>query len=93
MPEAETPSAEHVRVDVAPDAEEVGIEVNGEAPLSGSEYVPRVYIDVGNGGSQISLTLTPDAVQALRDDLGDALNEARAEVQKWSEGDGKGDRR
>jgi hypothetical protein len=92
MVEDETPSAEHVGVDVAPDEEAVGIEVNGEAPLSGSEYVPRVYIDVGDSGSRISLTLTPAAVRGLRDDLADGLDEAQAEAEKWS-GDTQGQHR
>jgi hypothetical protein len=86
--EDDVPSAEYVGVDVAPDADSVAIETTGEALLVDGYDQARVCVRIGGPESSISLTLAPADARALRDDLDAAIDEARAEVEKWSGRDG-----
>lgn len=86
--EDDVPSAEYVGVDVAPDADSVAIETTGEALLVDGYDQARVCVRIGGPESSISLTLAPADARALRDDLDAAIDEARAEVKKWSGRDG-----
>lgn len=86
--EENTPSAEYVSVDVAPDADSVAIETSGEALLVDGCEQARVCVRIGGPESTISLTLAPADARELRDDLDAAIDEARDEVEKWSGQDG-----
>jgi hypothetical protein len=85
--EDDAPSAEYVGVDVAPDADSVAIETTGEALLVDGYDQARVCVRIGGPESEISLTLSPADARGLRDDLSAAIDEARAEVEKWAERD------
>ena len=85
--EDDAPSAEYVGVDVAPDADSVAIETAGEALLVDGYDQARVCVRIGGPESTISITLAPADARALRDDLNDAIDEARSEVEKWVERD------
>ena len=85
--EDDIPSAEYVGVDVAPDADSVAIETAGEALLVDGHNQARVCVRIGGPESTISLTLAPADAREFRDDLNDAIDEARSEVEKWAKRD------
>ncbi|MUW13263.1 hypothetical protein GJ633_00330 [Halorubrum sp. CBA1125] len=84
----ERPAAEHVSVNFGQPTTTTPIQVDGESLLSEGYYQAKVCVRIGDQDSMISVTLSPADARALRDDLDDAVDEARAEVERWLNRDG-----
>lgn len=76
MNHTENPTAEHAHVELANDTDCVAIEARGESAVYDGVHSPRVYLDIGDLDTSISLTLTPAEARNLQEKLTDAINQA-----------------
>lgn len=85
--EDDRPVAEQINVKLGQNTDTIPIDVDGEALLIDGYYQAKVCIQIGSENSTISVTLSPAETRALRDELDDAVDEARDEVEKWLDRD------
>lgn len=66
---------------------EVPLEAAGDALWDGDagSNVPMVTLQIGGRDAGLSVTLTADAAVALREDLQDAIEDAHADVERFSD--------
>lgn len=76
MDDTENPTAEHAHVELANDTDCVEIKARGERAVYDGVHSPRVYLDIGELDTSVSLTLTPTEARSLRGELTDAINQA-----------------
>ena len=76
------PSADLVEVDFDSGGGRTPIQTDGEALMIDGYYQPRILLRIGSGPSCIRITLTPKDSRELRDDLNEALENARTAVQE-----------